>query len=75
MYTAFYKLREEPFQLTSDPRFFHLAEPHAIAATTVVQAVIQRKGFVVMTGAVGTGKTTVLNAGVTRVPSCHGLRR
>lgn len=62
MYTAFYKLREEPFQLTSDPRFFHLAEPHSIAATTVVQSVMQRKGFVVMTGAVGTGKTTVLHA-------------
>lgn len=62
MYTTFYKLREEPFHLTSDPKFFHLAEPHSIAATTVVEAVIQRKGFVVMTGAVGTGKTTVLHA-------------
>ena len=62
MYTAYYKLREEPFQLTPNPRFFHLAEPHAVAATTVVEAVIHRKGFVIMSGQIGTGKTTVLHA-------------
>lgn len=62
MYTAYYKLSEKPFQLTSNPKFFHLAEPHALAATTVVEAVIHRKGFVVMSGQIGTGKTTVLHA-------------
>lgn len=62
MYTGYYHLREEPFRLTSDPRFFHLAEPHAVALATLVEAVTRRKGFVVMTGQIGTGKTTVLHA-------------
>ena len=62
MYTAYYHLREEPFRLTSDPRFFHLAEPHMGALATLVEAVTRRKGFVVLTGQIGTGKTTVLHA-------------
>ena len=61
MYTAFYKLREEPFRLTSDPRFFHLSEPHAAALATLVEAVMRRKGFVLLTGPIGTGKTTVVH--------------
>lgn len=61
MYTAFYNLREEPFRLTSDPRFFHLAEPHATALASLVEAVMRRKGFVLMTGPIGTGKTTVVH--------------
>lgn len=62
MYTAYYHLREEPFRLTSDPRFFHLAEPHAAALATLIEAVTRRKGIVVMSGHIGTGKTTVLHA-------------
>jgi general secretion pathway protein A len=61
MYTAYYNLREEPFRLTSDPRFFHLAEPHAAALATLVEAVMRRKGFILMTGPIGTGKTTVVH--------------
>src|SRR5215467_13923717 len=61
MYTNFYKLREEPFRLTSDPRFFHLAQPHAAVLTTLVDAIVRRRGFVVMTGPIGTGKTTVVH--------------
>src|SRR5882762_3413856 len=61
MYTTFYNLREEPFRLTSDPRFFHLAEPHAVALAMVVEAVLRRKGFVLLTGPIGTGKTTVVH--------------
>jgi len=61
MYTAFYNLREEPFRLTSDPRFFHLAKPHAAALAALIEAVMRRKGFVLMTGPIGTGKTTVVH--------------
>lgn len=61
MYTAYYNLREEPFRLTSDPRFFHLAEPHAAALATLVEAVMRRKGFLLLTGPIGTGKTTVVH--------------
>src|SRR5882724_3512363 len=61
MFTTFYNLREEPFRLTSDPRFFHLAQPHAAALATLVEAVMRRKGFVLLTGPIGTGKTTVVH--------------
>ena len=62
MYLSFYKLREEPFRLTPDPRFLHAAEPHRVALTTLVQGIIARKGFFVLNGPVGTGKTTLLHA-------------
>lgn len=62
MYTAFYGLKEEPFRLTPDPRFLHLAEPHREVLTNLVGSVAQRKGIVVATGPIGTGKTTLLHA-------------
>jgi general secretion pathway protein A len=61
MYTAFYELKEEPFRLTPDPRFLHLADPHRTALKALLQGVLQRKGFVIVAGPVGTGKTTVLH--------------
>ena len=62
MYTTFYGLKEEPFRLTPDPRFLHLAEPHREVLTNLVGSVARRKGIVVATGPVGTGKTTLLHA-------------
>jgi general secretion pathway protein A len=61
MYTAYYQLKEEPFRLTPDPRFLHLADPHRTALKTLLQGVLQRKGFIVVAGPVGTGKTTLLH--------------
>jgi general secretion pathway protein A len=61
MYTAFYQLKEEPFRLTPDPRFLHLADPHRTALKALLQGVLQRKGFIVVAGPVGTGKTTLLH--------------
>jgi general secretion pathway protein A len=61
MYTAFYQLKEEPFRLTPDPRFLHLADPHRTALKVLLQGVLQRKGFIVVAGPVGTGKTTLLH--------------
>ena len=61
MYLSFYGLREEPFRLTPDPRFFHLAEPHRDALTALMRGVLFRKGFMMLTGPVGTGKTTLLH--------------
>jgi general secretion pathway protein A len=61
MYTAFYELKEEPFRLTPDPRFLHLADPHRMALKALLQGVLQRKGFIVVAGPVGTGKTTLLH--------------
>jgi general secretion pathway protein A len=62
MYLKFYQLREEPFSLTPDPRFLHLAQPYSVALEAVVQSIVRRKGFVVVNGPIGTGKTTLLHA-------------
>jgi general secretion pathway protein A len=62
MYETFFGLNEEPFRLTSDPRFFHLAQPHATALTTLIEAVTRRKGLILITGPCGTGKTIVVQA-------------
>jgi general secretion pathway protein A len=62
MYLKFYQLREEPFSLTPDPRFLHMAQPYRVAIEAVVQSIVRRKGFVVVNGPIGTGKTTLLHA-------------
>jgi general secretion pathway protein A len=62
MYLSFYKLDTEPFQLTPDPRFLFLAHAHRTALDSLTRGVITRQGAMVLTGAIGTGKTTVLNA-------------
>jgi general secretion pathway protein A len=61
MYLEFYGLMQEPFRLTPDPRFVHLAEPHRLALSGLVESICSRRGFIVLTGAVGTGKTTLLH--------------
>ncbi len=61
MYLAYYGLKEEPFRLTPDPKFLQLPEPHRDALTMLVHGVIERRGLMLLNGAIGTGKTTVLN--------------
>jgi general secretion pathway protein A len=61
MYLSYYHLKEEPFRLTPDPKFLQLAEPHREALTRLVQGVVERRGLMVLSGPVGTGKTTILN--------------
>jgi general secretion pathway protein A len=62
MYTKFYNLKEEPFNLTPDPKFLYLSQSHKDALVRLIYGVRKRKGFMVMTGEVGTGKTTLLHA-------------
>jgi general secretion pathway protein A len=61
MYLSFYQLKEEPFRLTPDPRFLHLALPHRTVLSSLVEGVLQHKGIITVTGPVGTGKTTLLH--------------
>jgi general secretion pathway protein A len=60
MYTDFYNLKEKPFNLTPSPRFLYLGETHKEALSLLTYGVMERKGFVLLTGEVGTGKTTIL---------------
>jgi len=61
MYLSFYKLREFPFAITSDERFFYESSVHAEALANMMYTVQQRKGMVLITGEVGAGKTFVGN--------------
>lgn len=61
MYLAYYGLQEEPFRLTPDPKFLLLAEPHRAGLTMLLEGVLFRKGLMMLTGPVGTGKTTLLH--------------
>jgi general secretion pathway protein A len=62
MYEKFFDLKEKPFNLTPDPKFLYLGETHREALAHLIYGVKERKGFMVMTGEVGTGKTTLLHA-------------
>ncbi len=59
MYEAFYGLETKPFNLTPDPRFLFLSEKHKEAFAHLLFGIKNRSGFVVITGEVGTGKTTI----------------
>lgn len=61
MYTEFYQLRALPFQLTPDPRFFFGSAGHNRAMSHLTYGLHQGEGFIVVTGEVGTGKTTLVD--------------
>jgi general secretion pathway protein A len=67
MYLEFYALDHKPFGATPDPRFLHLTPGHREALAQLVYGIRERRGFVVLTGEVGTGKTTLLQALVRRL--------
>lgn len=60
MYLSHYGLREKPFQITTDPKFLWLGEKHKEALATLKYGVLDRRGFLLLTGDVGTGKTTLI---------------
>ena len=62
MYTEYYGLLRAPFEMTPDPSFLYLGEAHREGLATLVYGVNSGKGFVMLTGEVGTGKTTLLHA-------------
>ena len=60
MYNAFFGFSESPFSLSPDPAFFYRSEQHEEALANLIYGVQARKGFIVLSGEVGTGKTTML---------------
>ena len=62
MYLPFFNLREPPFNLTPDPRFLFLSSQHEEALSHLLYGIHERKGFIEITGEVGTGKTVLCRA-------------
>lgn len=59
MYQSFYHLKENPFNITPDPGFFYLSRRHQEALSALIYGIQCRKGFIEITGEVGSGKTTL----------------
>ena len=60
MYNAFFGFKQNPFNLSPDPAFLFRSQHHEEALANLIYGVQSRKGFIVLTGEVGTGKTTML---------------
>src|ERR1051325_9816950 len=69
MYTNFFGLHKPPFSLTPDPEFLFLPPRLREALAGLTYAVLKRKGFVVLTGDAGTGKTTLINSILNHLPA------
>ena len=59
VYLDFYNLKEAPFSLTPDPQFLFMAKTHQDAIDKIIYGIYNRMGFIILTGEVGTGKTTL----------------
>lgn len=59
MYNDYYQLKENPFNTTADPDFFFSSKTHSEAVANLIYGIEQRKGIIVVTGEIGTGKTTL----------------
>lgn len=62
MYEEYYGFKELPFNVTPDPKFLYRSSSHRDALAYITYGVFQKKGFVALTGEVGVGKTTIVNA-------------
>ena len=61
MYLDFYKLKERPFNMTPDPRFLYFSGTHQEALANLTYGIESHKGFICISGEVGTGKTLILH--------------
>ncbi len=68
MYEAFYGLNEKPFNLNPDPDYLYMSKGHENAFMHLEYAIAESKGFVVVTGEIGSGKTTLVNYLLAKVP-------
>ena len=62
MYEAYFGLKENPFSLSPDPRYLYLSPQHREALNFLIYGIGERKGFMVVTGGIGPGKTTLCRA-------------
>jgi general secretion pathway protein A len=62
MYLNYFNLKEKPFNISPDSRFFWVSEKHKEGLAAFKYAILEEKGFLLLTGDVGTGKTLLINA-------------
>jgi len=74
MYQSFYGLKQNPFNVTPDPEFLYLGQKHREALAHLVYGVREKKGFIVITGEVGTGKTTLIRCLLERLHNGNGTK-
>ena len=60
MYESYFGLREKPFSILPDPRFLYFSRNHQMAFSMLEYGIINQAGFTVVTGAIGSGKTTLI---------------
>ena len=68
MYEAFYGLRTKPFSILPDPEFLYWARPHSMAFAMLEYGIMNHAGFTVITGEIGSGKTTLVRHLLTKLP-------
>jgi general secretion pathway protein A len=68
MYESFFGLQEPAFSLSPDPRFLWPSETHEEGLSALRYGILRREGFLLLTGAIGTGKTTLLRALLAELP-------
>jgi general secretion pathway protein A len=71
MYNEFFGLSKDPFRLTPDPEFLYFTDQHREALAGLTYAILGKKGFVVLTGEAGTGKTTMLTHVLGHLPTAR----
>jgi general secretion pathway protein A len=73
MYREYFSLKEPPFSIAPDPRYLYLSEQHREALAHLVYGINTEGGFILLTGEVGTGKTTVCRCLLEQIPEKTAL--
>ena len=71
MYESFYGFKEKPFSLQTDPAFLYMGKSHTAALAMLEYGVLNRAGFTVVTGEIGSGKTTLIQRLLTTIGKNH----
>ena len=69
MYCEFFKLVEEPFNMAPDPKFLYLSQDHRDELAGLTYGIMSRKRLMLLTGDIGTGKTTLIATILKHIPS------
>jgi general secretion pathway protein A len=71
MYLDYYGLKEKPFTLSPDPKYLYYSDSHKEALARMIYAITQNNGIMLLTGEVGTGKTSLINATLESLPKTY----